>query len=109
MAGFELVREDVAGKVILRPRGTLDGSAARLLTGLISDLDPRVQVEVDFSHVREFADVSVGVLTHSLSGRPVHLRGLRSHQERMFQYFGVPTGGHDEQRAYWTPEELLCA
>ncbi len=107
MAGFELVREESSGKVIFRPRGTLDGDAARLLQGLISDLDPGVAVEVDFSQVREFMDVSVGVLTHSLSGRPVHLRGLRSHQERMFQYFGIPTGA--SSRAYWTPEELLVA
>jgi hypothetical protein len=107
MAGFELVREDVAGRVILRPKGTLDGSAARLLKGLIADVDPRLEVEVDFSQVREFADVSVGVLTHSLSGRAVHLRGLRSHQERMFQYFGIPTD--TRERAYWTPEELLVA
>jgi DNA ligase (NAD+) len=62
MAGFELVREDVAGKVIFKPKGTLDGSAARLLEGLISDLDPNMPVEVDFSQVREFADVSVGNL-----------------------------------------------
>lgn len=107
MAGFELVREESSGKVVFHPRGTLDGQAARLLQGLIGDLDPDVAVEVDFSQVREFMDVSVGVLTRSLSGRPVHLRGLRTHQERMFQYFGISTG--TAARAYWTPEEQPVA
>ena len=50
---------------------------------------------MDFSRVAEFQDLAVGVLTGALTARTCQLQGLRSHQERMFQYFGVATGGHD--------------
>lgn len=107
MAGFEVHREDVAGKIVLRVQGTLDGAAARELHLMVGQLEPQASVVLDFSQVREFYDYSVGVLTQTLAARTVELRGLRTHQARMFEYFGVSTGASD--RAYYTPEELLSA
>ena len=107
MAGFEVKREDSAGTITLRMHGTLDGHAARQVQLLLADVDPHAEVVMDFSQIREFPDYSVGVLTHVLSSRKAELRGLRSHQARMFQYLGVRVDG--EERAYYTPEELLVA
>lgn len=108
MGGFEVEREDVAGRVLLRLSGTFDEDAARALKRVLAELDPRGEVEVDFSRVQDFQDVSVSVLSRALAQRPVHLRGLRTHQARMFEYFGIPAGESDE-RVYYTPEELLVA
>lgn len=107
MVGFELKREESAGKVILRLHGVLDGAAARELHLAITAVDPRLDLVVDFSQVKEFYDYSVGVLTRTLSARPARLQGLRQHQARMFEYFGIPSG--NTVRAYYTPEELLVA
>ncbi len=95
MPGIEVIREDVESRVILRLQGRFDGPAAYLLNSLLTDIEPTQPVVVDFSHVAEFQDLAVGVLTRALTDRTFHLQGLRTHQERMFQYFGVTTGGHD--------------
>lgn len=107
MARFEAKREDVAGSIILRLHGALDGAASRQLQLQIAELDPRAKLVVDFSHLHEFCDYAVGVISHAVKGREVELRGLRTHQARMFEYFGVSTGS--SERAYYTPEELLVA
>ena len=51
-------------------------------------------IVIDFSRVRESYDFGISVLAHWLgqrgNARPkVHLRGLRTHQMRMFHYFGI--------------------
>jgi anti-anti-sigma regulatory factor len=103
--GFEVNREDVEGRVVLWLSGTLDVEAAEVLKKLLCDLDRDSDVVVDFSHVREFFDLSLSVLVSALAQRPVHLRGLRTHQARMFEYFGIPAGA--SERVYYTPEELV--
>ena len=61
---------------------------------------------VDFTHLKEFRDSAVAVLTHGMTERKFQFRGLAGHHERMFRYFGVSTGS--ERRAYYTPEEVLA-
>jgi anti-anti-sigma regulatory factor len=96
MSGIQMSREDVAGRVILHLQGTFDGAAARLVRGVIDGIDAEREIVLDFSRVNDFQDLSVGVLTGILSQREMRLRGLRAHQERVFQYFGVGTGNHDQ-------------
>ena len=108
MGGFEVNREDVAGGgVVLRLSGTLDVEAAHVLKNVLGELDRTAHVAVDFSQVREFHDLSVSVLARALSQRPVQLLGLRTHQARMLEYFGIPAG--EPKRNYYTPEEQLFA
>lgn len=107
MTGFEVQREVVSNRIIFHVSGTVDADAARTLQTLVMQVDLRDEVVVDFAHVRDFPDLSVGVLTRTLALRPVQLQGLRSHQARMFEYFGIRT--RDAERAYYTPEDLLVA
>jgi anti-anti-sigma regulatory factor len=107
MAGLEIHREELAGRLTLRLKGTLDGRTAMLLRSSLEELGSR-EVVVDFTHLREFRDSAVGVLTHGLMDRKVQLRGLAGHHERMFRYFGLSTGNVAPPRAYYTPEEVLA-
>jgi hypothetical protein len=50
------------------------------------------RLTLDFSDVRDFDDVAVGVLAHALASScraAVALHGLSLHQERMLGYLGV--------------------
>jgi hypothetical protein len=87
--GFELSREEVGGAVYLRLSGTFDVDAARQLESTLGELAAVSEVVVDFSKVRDFLDLSVSVVAPSLARRAVQLRGLRGHQVRMFEYFGI--------------------
>ncbi|HYO51914.1 STAS domain-containing protein [Archangium sp.] len=107
VAGLEIQREELAGRLTLRLTGTLDGQTAMMLRSSLEELGSR-EVVVDFTHLREFRDSAVGVLTHGLMERKVQLRGLAGHHERMFRYFGLTTGNIAPQRAYYTPEEVLA-
>ncbi len=107
MAGLEIHREELAGRLTLRLTGTLDGRTATLLRSSLEELGSR-EVVVDFTHLREFRDSAVGVLTHGLMDRKVQFRGLAGHHERMFRYFGLSTGSAVHRRAYYTPEEVLA-
>jgi anti-anti-sigma regulatory factor len=107
MAGIEVQTEVVGGRVILRVQGQVDGPAAHLLHRLVCQVEPDAEVVLDFSRVNDFQDVCVGLLSRTLAVRPLELVGLRTHQARMFEYFGVSTRG--PARAYYTPEELLVA
>lgn len=104
MAGLEIHQEERAGHLTLRLMGTLDGQTAILLRRSLEALGAR-EVVVDFAHLREFRDSAVGVLTHGLTDRKVHLRGLAGHHQRMFRYFGVGPSEAAPKRAYYTPEE----
>ncbi|WNG47894.1 STAS domain-containing protein [Archangium minus] len=106
MAGLEIHREELAGRLTLRLTGTLDGRTAMLLRSSLDELGSR-EVVVDFTHLREFRDSAVAVLTHALEDRKIQLRGLAGHHERMFRYFGLSTGSVTP-RAYYTPEEVLA-
>ncbi len=108
MAGLEIHQEELAGRLTLRLTGTLDGRTAMQLRSSLEQLGPR-DVVVDFTHLREFQDSAVGVLTRGLNERQVQFRGLAGHHERMFRYFGLTTGTlPPPPRAYYTPEEVLA-
>ena len=89
MAGFELSREDVGDTTFLRLSGTFDVDAAKALESTLGNLATTCEVVVDFSKVRDFFDLSLSVVAPTLAQRAVQLRGLRGHQARMFEYFGI--------------------
>lgn len=91
MGGFELSREDVAGTIFLRLSGTFDVDAAKELESALGKLATNSEIVVDFSKVRDFFDLSLIVVAPTLAQRAVQLRGLRGHQARMFEYFGIPS------------------
>lgn len=107
MVGLEIQQEERAGRLTLRLTGTLDNQTALLLRQSLDTLGAR-EVELDFTHLREFRDSAVGVLTNGLVDRKVRLRGLAGHHQRMFRYFGLSTGEASSSRAYYTPEEVLA-
>ncbi|WP_342374205.1 STAS domain-containing protein [Myxococcus stipitatus] len=104
MAGLQIHREDLAGQVTLRLEGILDGKTALQVQTSLEALRGQ-PVVLDFTHLREFKDSAVGVLTRSME-HSVTLRGLAAHHERMFRYFGVTTGAASSQ-PYYTPEDIL--
>lgn len=83
-----------AGEIVFRPTGSFDGEAAWELRRKVERIDGG-EVVLDFSGVREFSDFGVAVLAHGLAQRiaRVQLRGLRTHQTRLFRYFGVEPEG----------------
>ena len=107
VAGLEIQREELAGRLTLRLTGTLDGRTAMALRSSLEELGSR-EVVVDFTHLKEFRDSAVAVLTHGMAERKVQFRGLAGHHERMFRYFGLSTGTIAPPRAYYTPEEVLA-
>ena len=84
------VREVEGGRAVIRLSGVFDRvSAAELAERL--EAERGGEVVLDFSLVREFADLGVAALAHELAGgdRRLLMRGLRQHQLRIFRYFGV--------------------
>ncbi len=104
MSGLQIHQEELAGRVTLRLEGTLDWRTAAQLRLSLEALGSQ-EVVLDFTHLREFKDTAVGVLTKDLLTHKLQFRGLAGHHERMFRYFGVATGS--APRAYYTPEEIL--
>ncbi len=107
MAGLEIHREEFRGRLTLRLEGTLDGRTALQLRRSLEELGSREEVVVDFTHLREFRDTAVGVLTHGLRDRKLEFRGLAGHHERMFRYFGLSLDLGPTSQAWYSPEELL--
>lgn len=105
MPGLQIHQEELAGRITLRLEGTLDWRTAAQLRHSLEELGSR-EVLLDFTHLREFKDTAVVVLTKDLSTHQVQFRGLAGHHARMFRYFGVSTGF--SPRAYYTPEEILA-
>ncbi|RKH17778.1 STAS domain-containing protein [Corallococcus praedator] len=105
MTGLQILREEAAGRVTLRLEGTLDGRTAQELSLSLQSL-AKSEVVLDFAHLREFKDSAVGVLTHGLKEGAVEMRGLATHHERMFRYFGV-LSSPATNRAWYTPEDVL--
>ena len=106
MAALQIHQEELAGRITLRLEGTLDWHTAAQLRHSLEALGSR-EVLLDFTHLREFKDTAVVVLTKDLPAHhKVQFRGLAGHHERMFRYFGVSTGS--SPRAYYTPEEVLA-
>jgi hypothetical protein len=88
---FEESRQP-GGEVLIRLDGTFDAVAAWQLRGKLGGLSAAERVVLDFSRVREFADLGIAVVANGLAEahRPqVEMRGLREHQHRLFRYFGV--------------------
>jgi len=104
MAGLQIHREDAAGHITLRLEGVLDGKTAHEVQLSLDSLKGS-EVVLDFTHLREFKDSAVGVLTRNMANS-VKLQGLATHHERMFRYFGVGASvvAH---RPYYTPEDVL--
>ncbi len=106
MAVLHIHREESGGTVTLRLEGRFDGPAALQLTQLVEELGTG-EVVIDFSHVREFLDLAVAVLTSAVARKTVKLRGLGQHQARMFRYFGI--GATVEVAPYYLAEERTSA
>lgn len=106
MAGLDIQREDLDGVVTLKLEGTFDGSAAQRLRQSLMTCDGR-PVVIDFSRVRHMVDAAVGVLSRGLSAASVELKGLGSHQERVFRYLGVQTGA-TRRAPYYPVDDLLA-
>ncbi|HVI96581.1 MAG TPA: STAS domain-containing protein [Anaeromyxobacter sp.] len=84
---IEMERE--SGRTVFRVSGVFDRSSAAELRRRL-DAEDGADVILDFSLVREFADLGVAALASELgAGRRLRLRGLRQHQLRIFRYFGV--------------------
>ena len=94
MPGCTIVREQEGGRAVLRIAGVFDRASAFELRERL-EREPPGDVVLDFSHVREFADLGVATLAHGLAGgeRRLRLLGLRQHQLRIFRYFGVDVDG----------------
>ncbi len=82
-------RETQGGRTVIRLFGVFDEESASRLRECL-DAEPGDLV-LDFSLVREFADLGVATLARNLAdtGRRLTLRGLRQHQLRIFRYFGL--------------------
>ncbi len=89
-SGCTIQRELEGVRTVIRVSGTFDRASAVELAHRLED-ERGDELVVDFSHVREFADLGVATLAHGLAGaaRPLQLRGLRQHQVRIFRYFGL--------------------
>jgi hypothetical protein len=85
--------EDRSDELTLKLDGVFDGASAWELRHRLEAVRSAHRVVLDFSRVREFYDFGVAVLAHGLAQRsptpPVHFKGLRTHQLRLFKYFGV--------------------
>lgn len=92
MATLQILQEESGGGLTLRLSGDLDGRAARQLGDLL-DQAGTAEVVIDFTHVHQFLDLAIAILTRSLSARHVRMKGLCAHQEQMFRYFGVSSTG----------------
>ncbi|BDG04710.1 STAS domain-containing protein [Anaeromyxobacter oryzae] len=82
--------EHEGDRTVIRLCGTFDrASAFELAQRLEGEHDH--ELVLDFSLVREFADLGVATLAHGLAGADhrLFMRGLRQHQLRIFRYFGV--------------------
>jgi hypothetical protein len=90
MSACSIVREQEGGRAVIRIAGVFDRASAFELRDRL-EREPAADVVLDFSLVREFADLGVATLAHGLAGgeRRLHLLGLRHHQLRIFRYFGV--------------------
>jgi anti-anti-sigma regulatory factor len=90
MASCSFEREVDRDRAVIRVSGSFDHASAAELRARI-ERDPADEVVLDFSLVREFADLGVAALAHGLAvqDRRLLVRGLRHHQLRIFRYFGV--------------------
>ena len=99
MSGCRIERETEDGRTVIRVSGVFDSdSAGELSARLAGEMGD--DVILDFSLVREFADLGVAALARGLADRRcgLSLRGLRQHQLRVMRYFGVDVDALDANR-----------
>jgi anti-anti-sigma regulatory factor len=89
MPGCRIDKETEGGRTVIRVSGVFDTSSAYELWDRLAREDD--DVILDFSLVREFADMGVATLARGLAARPrpPRLRGLRQHQVRICRYCGL--------------------
>ena len=85
-----IVKETEGDHTVIRLSGVFDRTSAQELHERLAG-EAGAELVLDFSLVRDFADLGVATLVHELArtGRHLTLRGLRYHQRRVFRYFGV--------------------
>jgi hypothetical protein len=91
MPGCSLERVVNGGTALYRIAGKFEGACAWELAGRLTR-ETLGEVVVDFSQVNEFVDYGIAVIASAIIScrtRRIALHGLRQHQERLFQYFGV--------------------
>jgi STAS domain-containing protein len=90
MPGCRMVRKTEGEHAVIHVAGVFDRPSALELSGRL-ERETLGDVVLDFSLVREFADLGVAALAVGLAGadRRIRLRGLRQRQLRIFRYFGV--------------------
>ena len=90
MPGCDIQTETEGDRTVIRVAGVFDRASAVELRDRLAH-EPASDLVLDFSLVREFADLGVATLAHGLAGadRRLHMRGLRQHQLRIFRYFGL--------------------
>jgi anti-anti-sigma regulatory factor len=100
MSACRIERDTEDGRTVIRVSGIFDSESACELSARLAR-EPDEDVVLDFSLVREFADLGVAALARGLADhrRGLSLRGLRQHQLRVMRYFGVDVdalgaGGH---------------
>jgi len=107
MAGTCLMQRERDGtRTVLRLSGVFDRQSALDLRDELERASSE-ELVVDFSLVREFADLGVATLAHGLSAGEghLHLRGLRTHQLRIFRYFGVSVATLQDHAAAAEPDD----
>jgi len=109
MPGCSVEREVVGGIAWYRVSGKFEGACAWHLTSKLQS-EPLGAVMIDFSQVNDFSDYGIAVVATALLDartKSVRLRGLRQHQERVFQCFGVDARGlQSGPLAALAPDEL---
>jgi anti-anti-sigma regulatory factor len=90
MSGCRIERDTEDGRTVIRLSGVFDSESACELSDRLAR-EHEDDVVLDFSLVREFADLGVAALARGLAdhGRTLSLRGLRQHQLRVMRYFGI--------------------
>lgn len=109
MAGLSVQLEERGAAVTVRLEGSFDAAAAVDLRKVIEVLGSK-KVVLDFSGVRTFVDLAIGVLSRELEGQEIKLEllGLPGHHARLFHYMGLGSGPVPSRRAaYYQPEELV--
>src|SRR5438874_13661206 len=74
---------------VIHLEGRFDRDAASALRRSLDALGSDADVVIDFSRVTDFRDLAIDALVRGLQAHSIHVRGLASHQERMFGYFGI--------------------
>jgi anti-anti-sigma regulatory factor len=90
MSACSIQTERDGGRTVIRLAGVFDHTSAFELRDRLEG-EPAGELVLDFSSVRELADLGVAALAQGLAvgERRLRLRGLRKHQLAIFRYFGV--------------------